>query len=91
MKKYLSLISLILIITLIILSFVIPQVLTPLPESLDLLLLLLLLLGAFFTALFSVKGHIKTITLTISSLGMLVLIVTFIFIISIMLFGNFGT
>jgi hypothetical protein len=91
MKKYLGLISLVLIITFIIISFIIPQVLNPLPESLDLLLLLLLLLGSFITAFFSVKGSLKTITLSISSIGMLVLLVVFIFVISMMLFGNFGT
>ncbi|MBM7602653.1 putative membrane protein [Metabacillus crassostreae] len=91
MKKYLSVISLVLILTFIILIFVIPEVLTPLPESLDLFLLLFLLLGAFFTAFFSVKGHLKTITLSISSLGMLILLITFVFVIGIMLFGNFGT
>lgn len=91
MKKYLGLISFVLIITFIILSFIIPQVLNPLPESLDLLLLLLLLLGSFFTAFFSLKGRLKTITLSISSIGMLFLLVLFIFMISMMLFGNFGT
>jgi hypothetical protein len=91
MKKYLGLISLVLIITFIIFSFITSQVLNPLPESLDLLLLLLLLLGSFFTSFFSVKGRLKTITLSISSIGMLVLLVVFIFVISMMLFGNFGT
>ncbi|MCM3442200.1 histidine kinase [Metabacillus halosaccharovorans] len=91
MKKYLGLISLVMIITFIILCFVIPQVLNPLPESLDLLLLLFLLLGSFLTAFFSVKGRLKTITLTISSFGMLVLFGLFIIVIGIMLFGNFGT
>jgi hypothetical protein len=91
MKKYLGIISLLLIITFIILSFIIPQVLEPLPDSLDLLLLLILLLGSFFTAIFSIKGRLKTITLSISSLGMLVLLIVFIFVISMMLFGNFGT
>ncbi|PMC34320.1 histidine kinase [Bacillus sp. UMB0899] len=91
MKKYLGLISLLLIFTFIILCFIIPQALNPLPDSLDLWLLLLLLLGSFFTALFSVKGRLKIITLTISSLGMAVLIVLCIFVIGMMLFGNFGT
>lgn len=78
-------------ITFIILWFMIPQVLNPLPESLDLLLLLFLLLGSFLCAIFSVKGRLKTITLTISAFGMAVLFILFIFVISLMLFGNFGT
>ncbi|WP_235848466.1 histidine kinase [Litchfieldia alkalitelluris] len=80
-----------LIITFIILSFITPQVLNPLPDSFDLLLLLFLLLGSFLTALISVKGRLKTITLSISSLGMLVLFVVCIFVIGMMMFGNFGT
>lgn len=91
MKKYLGLISLVLMITFLILTFVIPEILDSLPESLDLLLLLFLLLGSFITALFSVKGRLKTIALSISSLGMFGLLVIFIFVISMMLFGNFGT
>ncbi|WP_226527549.1 histidine kinase [Metabacillus niabensis] len=79
------------IITFIILCFIVQQVLNPLPEPLDLLLLLILLLGSFLTAIFSVKGQLKTITLTISSLGIFVLFDLFIFVIGIMLFGNFGT
>lgn len=91
MKKNLGLISLVLMIIFLILTFIIPEALDSLPESLDLLLLLFLLLGSFITALFSVKGRLKTIALSISSLGMLVLVVIFIFVISMMLFGNFGT
>jgi len=91
MKKYLGLSSLIMIITFIILCFIVPQVLNPLPESLDLLLLIFLLLGSFLTAIFSVKGRLKTITLAISSFGVLVLFGLFIMVIGIMLFGNFGT
>lgn len=44
-----------------------------------------------FTALFSVKGLLKIITLLISSLGMLALLAITIFAICRMLFGNFGT
>jgi hypothetical protein len=91
MKKYLGLISLVLMIIFLFLTFIIPETLDSLPESLDLLLLLFLLLGSFITAIFSVKGRLKTIALTISSLGMFVLLVIFIFVISMMLFGNFGT
>lgn len=91
MKKYLSLISLVLIFTFLILTFIIPEALDSLPESLDLLILLFLLLGSFITAVFSVKGRLKTIALAISSLGMFGLLVIFIFVISMMLFGNFGT
>lgn len=89
MKKYLGLISLVLMIVFLILTFIIPEALDSLPESLD--LLLFLLLGSFITAIFSVKGRLKTIALSISSLGMLVLVVIFIFVVSMMLFGNFGT
>lgn len=91
MRRYLSMISLVLLITFIILGFIIPQVLNPLPDSWDILILLLLLIGSFFTALFSVKGLLKIITLLISSLGMLALLVITIFAICMMLFGNFGT
>ena len=91
MKRYLGLISLLLIISFILLGFIVPQVLHPLPESLDIWLLLLLLFGSFFAALFSVKGRLKTITLHISSLGMLGLLVLTIFAIGMILFGNFGT
>ncbi|MFD1781507.1 histidine kinase [Fredinandcohnia salidurans] len=91
MKKYLGLISLVLMIVFLILTFIISEALDSLPESIDLLLLLFLLLGSFITALFSVKGRLKTIALSISSLGMLVLVVIIIFVISMMLFGNFGT
>ncbi|WP_099363473.1 histidine kinase [Fredinandcohnia onubensis] len=91
MKKYLGLISLVLMIIFLFLTFIIPEALDSLPESLDLLLLLFLLLGSFITAIFSVKGRLKTIALTISSLGMFVLLVIFIFVISMMLFGNIGT
>ncbi|WP_419959288.1 histidine kinase [Psychrobacillus sp. BM2] len=91
MKRYLGWISLVLIILFIVLAFIIPQVLNPLPESLDLWLLILLLLGSFFTALFSVKGRLKTITLLISSLGMLTLLVLTVIAIGMILFGNFGT
>lgn len=91
MKKYLGFTSLALIITFILLGFIFPEVLALLPESLDILLLLILLLGSFITALFSVKGRLKTFTLSISSFGMLVFVVVFIFVVSMMLFGNFGT
>lgn len=91
MKKYLGWISLVLIITFIVFGFVVPQVLTPLPESLDLILLISLVLASFFTALFSIKGLLKTITLLISSIGIVILLVISIFAIGMMLFGNFGT
>lgn len=91
MRRYLGWISLVLIIIFIVLAFIIPQVLNPLPDSLDLILLLLLLLGSFFTALFSLKGRLKTITLLISSLGMLALLLITIFAVGMILFGNFGT
>lgn len=91
MKRYLGLISLVLIITFIVLGFIIPQVLNPLPDSWDLILLLLLLLGSFFTAFFSLKGRLKIITLSISSIGMLILFGIIFFAISMMLFGDFGT
>ncbi|QUG42396.1 histidine kinase [Psychrobacillus sp. INOP01] len=91
MRRYLGWISLVLIIIFIVLAFIIPQVLNPLPDSLDLILLLLLLLGSFFTALFSLKGRLQTITLLISSLGMLALLLITIFAVGMILFGNFGT
>lgn len=91
MKRYLSMISLMLIIMFIVLGFIIPQVLSPLPDSWDILIILSLLIGSFFTALFSVKGRLKTIAVLISSLGMLALLVLTIFSFGIMLFGNFGT
>ncbi|RFB18701.1 histidine kinase [Bacillus sp. HNG] len=91
MKKYLGYISLVLIVIFVLLAFIFPHVLDRLPESLDLLLLLGLLLGSFITALFSVKGRLKTIALSISTLGMFGLVILFIIVISMMLFGNFGT
>jgi hypothetical protein len=73
----------------IVLGFIVPQVLTPLPESWDIVLIIILLLGSFLTALFSVKGRLKVITLVVSSIGMLGLGVVIIFSIGIMVFGNF--
>ncbi|MDR4886047.1 histidine kinase [Fredinandcohnia sp. QZ13] len=91
MKKYLGFISLVLIVIFVLLAIIFPHVLDRLPESLDLLLLLGLLLGSFITAIFSVKGRLKTIALSISTLGMFGLVILFIIVISMMLFGNFGT
>jgi len=91
MKRYLSIISLVLLITFIVLGFIIPQILSPLPDSWDILIVISLLIGAFLTALFSVKGRLKTIAILISSLGMLALVVLIIFSVGIMVFGNFGT
>ncbi|MGF9977991.1 hypothetical protein [Viridibacillus arvi] len=47
MRRYLSMISMVLIIVFIILGFIIPQVLDPLPDSWDILVLLSLLIGSF--------------------------------------------
>ncbi|WP_313892036.1 histidine kinase [Psychrobacillus sp.] len=91
MRKYLSMLSLLLIITFIVLGFITLEVLSPLPDSWDILILIFLLVGSFFTALFSVKGYLKIITVLISSLGMFALLVLTIFSIGMMLFGNFGT
>ncbi|WP_192597723.1 histidine kinase [Sporosarcina limicola] len=91
MKRYLSIISLVLLITFIVFGFIIPQVLSPLPDSWDILILISLLIGSFSPALFSVKGRLKTIAVLTSSLGMLALLVLIIFSIGIMFFGNFGT
>ncbi|HWI49138.1 MAG TPA: histidine kinase [Rummeliibacillus sp.] len=91
MRRYLSMISLVLFILFIFLGFITPQVLNPLPDSWDIITLLLLLLGSFFTALFSEKGLLKIIALTISSIGMLVLLVITLGAIGMMIFGNFGT
>ncbi|WP_203248758.1 hypothetical protein [Sporosarcina beigongshangi] len=91
MKKYLSMISVVLLIAFIVLGFISPQVLNPLPDSWDILIIISLLVCSFFTALFSVKGRLKTITVVISSLGMLALLVLTIFSIGIMFFGDFGT
>ncbi|MHA6250527.1 histidine kinase [Oceanobacillus sp. CAU 1775] len=92
MKKYLSLISLILIIANILLYFIFSALVPP-PEwdYWTLSLMLLLLLGSFFTALFSARGPLKVVTLVISSTGMLFLFVILIWILGIMFFGNFGT
>ena len=68
-------ISLMMIISFIVLGFIIPQVLIPLPDSWDILILISMLIVSFFTAIFSVKGRLKTITVLISSLGMLGLLV----------------
>lgn len=91
LRKYLGLISLVLIGIFMILTFVIPQVLNLLPKLLDVWLLSLLILGSFFTALFSEKGRLKTITLSISSLGTLVWLVLFIYVIAVRWTGNFGS
>ena len=91
MKKYLSMISLVLLFAFIVFGFIIPHVLSPLPDSWDILIILSLLIGSFFTALFSVKGRLKTIAVFISSLGMVALLVLTIFSFGIMLFGNFET
>ena len=91
MRKYLSLISLILLIMFIVLFFVFPQALSPLPESWDIVLVILLLLGSFITALFSIKGRLKVITLVVSTIGILGLGVVIIFSIAMMIFGNFGS
>lgn len=90
-RTHLSLVSLVLLMMFIILGFIVPQVLTPLPDSWDIVVIILLLLGSFLAALFSVKGRLKTITLVVSSLGMLGLVVVILFGISIMVFGNFGS
>ncbi|RWZ54533.1 histidine kinase [Halobacillus fulvus] len=91
MEKYLGSISLFLMITFIVIGFVIPQILNPLPVSLKLLLLLFLLLSSFITALLSEKGRVKIIALSFSSLGMLGLVVFLIYVIGMIFFGNFGT
>ena len=91
MKRYLGLISLLLIISFIFLGFIFPQVLHPLPESYDNRPRQPGRERQRFVALFSVKGRLKTITLLISSLGMLGLLVLTIFAIGMILFGNFGT
>ena len=91
MKRYLSMISLVLLIAFIVLGFISPQVLNPLPDSWDIVIVLSLLIGSFLTALFSVKGRLKTVALLTSSLGMLALVVLLIFSVGIMFFGNFGT
>ncbi|WP_342505085.1 histidine kinase [Sporosarcina sp. FSL K6-2383] len=91
MKKHLSMISLVLMLMFIILGFIIPQVLNLLPDSWDILIVISLLFGSFFTALFSMKGHLKTIAVLISSLGMLALLVLTLFSVGIMFFGDFGT
>ncbi|MEK4078730.1 histidine kinase [Solibacillus sp. FSL K6-1126] len=74
MRKYLSMISLLMIILFIVFGFIIPQVLHPLPDSWDILILISMLIVSFFTAIFSVKGRLKTITVLLSSLGILSLI-----------------
>ena len=91
MKRYFSMISLLLLFAFIVFAFIIPQVLSPLPDSWDIVIIISLLMGSFFTALFSVKGRLKTITVLISSLGMLALVILTIFSIGIIIFGNFGT
>ncbi|MFJ8263525.1 histidine kinase [Rummeliibacillus sp. NPDC094406] len=91
MRRYLSIVSLMLFFLLIVLGFITPQVLNPLPDSWDIIILLLLLLGSFLTALFSKNGLLKIIALIISSIGMLVLLVLTLNAIGIMIFGNFGT
>lgn len=68
-------ISLMMIIAFIVLGFIIPQVLNPLPDSWDILILVSMLIVSFFTAIFSIKGRLKTITVLISSLGLLGLLV----------------
>jgi hypothetical protein len=90
MRKYLSFISLLFIITFLTVFFITPQVLDYY-RGWEGLILLLLILGAFFTALFSVKGPLKMITLIISSIGMLVVAFILFYVIGMVLFGNFGT
>ena len=75
----------------IVLGFISPQVLNPLPDSWDIVLVIILLLGSFVSALFSVKGILKVITLVVSSIGILGLGVILIFGIAMMIFGNFGS
>lgn len=91
MRKYFGLISLVMITVFSILCFVVPNVLTPLPYTLNTWLMLFLLVGSFVTAIFSVKGPLKVITLVISSIGMIALLVVIIFVVSVMTTGNFGS
>ncbi|MCA1011694.1 histidine kinase [Halobacillus halophilus] len=91
MKKYLAPISLLLMTTFIVIYFFVPQAMDALSSPYNTLLLLIILLGAFITALFSERGRLKIIALSISSLGMLGLVWALIYIIGMILFGNFGT
>ncbi|RPJ94129.1 histidine kinase [Rummeliibacillus sp. TYF005] len=91
MRRYLSLISLILLVMFIVLGFIFPQVLNPLPDSWDIVLVIILLFGSFFAALFSKKGLLKVITLVVSSIGILGLVVIIIYSIAMMIFGSFGS
>lgn len=91
MRRYLSLISLILLVMFIVLGFIFPQVLYPLPDSWDIVLVIILLFGSFFAALFSKKGLLKVITLVVSSIGILGLVVIIIYSIAMMIFGSFGS
>ncbi|SFF57801.1 hypothetical protein SAMN05216353_102118 [Halobacillus alkaliphilus] len=91
MKKYWAPISLLLMTTFIVMYFFAPQAMDALSSPYNTLLLLILLLGAFITALFSERGRLKVIALSLSSLGILGLGVALIYIIGMMLFGNFGT
>ncbi|MGA4518682.1 histidine kinase [Solibacillus silvestris] len=75
MRKYLSMISLLMIIAFIVFGFIIPQALHPLPDSWDILILISMIIVSFFTAIFSVKGRLKTITVLLSSLLILSLLV----------------
>ncbi|MDW0110878.1 histidine kinase [Sporosarcina aquimarina] len=91
MRKYFGLISLVMITVFSILCFVAPNVLTPLPYTFNTWFLLFLLIGSFILAIFSVKGPLKVITLTFSSIGMLGLLVVIIFVVTIRMTGNFGS
>ncbi|ASF41000.1 histidine kinase [Halobacillus halophilus] len=91
MKKYLAPISLSLMTIFILIFFVVPQIMNTLSSPVGASLLLVLLLGSFITALFSEKGRLKIIVLSISSLGMIGLGVALIYIVGMILFGNFGT
>ena len=75
MRRYLSMISLVLFILFIFLGFITPQVLNPLPDSWDIIIIILLLIGSFFSALFSEKGLLKIIALIISFIAMLALLI----------------
>ena len=91
MRRYFGLISLVLLGLCIVFGFIYPEVLHPLPDSWDIVIVILLLIGSFVLALFSVKGYLKGITLGVSSIGMLGLGLLLIFGIAMILFGNFGS
>lgn len=75
MRRYLSMISLVLFVLFIVLGFITPQVLNPLPDSWDIIIIILLLIGSFLSAIFSEKGLLKIIALIISSIGVLALLI----------------